>query len=158
MKRLAVICLVALPLALAATAAGSTTQTFQATFHDVAFQNDCSPPIVFCGTGVVAGYGQASMVVRVTLNVPIPGSPCNDVAGIRWITLEDGSGTFVSTFSGVRCPLGEGGHAVRIEFHWTADANASSGVFAGASGDGTGVNTTAGNVQVVSLTGTITVS
>jgi hypothetical protein len=36
------------------------------------------------------------------------------------------------------------------------DPAKSSGVFAGATGSGTGVNRTAGNVQVVSLTGTIT--
>jgi len=157
MKRLAlVLCLAAFPLGLAANASASGTETFQATFHDVWFQNpDCSPPIVFCGSGVVAGYGQATTIVRVTRNVPIPGTACTDVAGIRWMTLDDGSGIFVSTFTGVRCPLGEGVHAFRVEFDWTADPNASSGVFAGATGAGTGVNTTAGNVQVVSLTGTI---
>ena len=158
MRKLAVLCCVAaLPLTLAVTAATGATQSFQATFHDVSFQNSCSPPVVFCGSGVIDGFGPASTVVRVTKNVPIPGTACADVGGIRWMTLDDGSGTFVSTFTGVRCPLGEGGHAFRIEFNWTADGNASSGVFAGASGSGTGVNTTAGNVQVVSLAGTITV-
>jgi hypothetical protein len=156
MKRFAFITVAALALAIAGTASGSTIQRFQATFHDVAFQNTCTPPIVFCGSGVVAGYGQASIVVRVTRNVPIAGTDCNAVAGIRWITLDDGSGTFVSTFTGERCPLGDGGHANRVDFEWTADPNASTGVFAGATGTGTGVNTTAGNVQVVSLAGTIT--
>jgi len=156
MKRLTIIVLAATALAVASGASASTTQPFQATFQDVAFQNTCTPPIVFCGSGVVAGYGQASIVVRVTRNVPIAGTACNDVAGVRWISLDDGSGTFVSTFNGERCPLGDGGHANRVEFEWTADPNASTGVFAGATGSGTGVNTTAGNVQVVSLTGTIT--
>jgi hypothetical protein len=155
MKQLAVVVTALVALAIAGTASGST-QTFQATFHDVSFENTCSPPIVFCGSGVVAGYGQASIVVRATRNVPIPGSACNDVAGIRWITLDNGSGTFVSTFTGQRCPLGDGGAGFRVDFDWTADPNASSGVFAGATGSGTGINTTAGNVQVVSLTGTIT--
>jgi hypothetical protein len=155
MKRLAVIGLAVLALAIAGTASAST-RTFQATFHDVGFQNTCSPPIVFCGSGVVAGYGQATIVVRAIRNAPIPGSACTDVAGIRWITLQDGSGTFVSTFTGQRCPLGDGGNAFRVDFEWTADPNASGGVFAGATRTGTGVNTTAGNVQVVSLTGTIT--
>lgn len=72
------------------------------------------------------------------------------------MTLDDASGTFVSMFSGIRCPLGGGGNAFRVDFTWTADGGASTGVFAGAAGAGTGVNTTAGNVQVVSLTGTIT--
>jgi hypothetical protein len=159
MKRLAIVCLAAMPLALTATAAASNTQTFHATFHNVSFQTGCSPqtvPIPFCGSGTVAGYGTAAMIVRVTKNVPIPGSPCADVAGLRWITLDDGSGTLVVTFSGVRCPLGAGGKAFRVELNWTVDPSASSGVFAGATGEGTGVNTTAGNVQVVSMSGTIT--
>jgi hypothetical protein len=156
MKRLALIGLSACALAAVGVASGSTSQAFQATFHDVSFQNTCSPPIVFCGSGGVAGYGPASTVVRVTRNAPIPGTPCNDVAGIRWITLDDGSGTFVSTFTGERCPLGSGGNAFRVDFDWTADPIDSTGVFAGSTGAGTGVNTTAGNVQVVSLTGTIT--
>jgi hypothetical protein len=147
---------VAVALVVAGPARAMTTEDFHATFHDVAFQNSCTPPIVFCGSGVVAGYGPATTVVRVTRNVPIPGTSCNDVAGIRSISLDDGSGTFVSTFTGRRCPLGNGGHANRVEFDWIADPNASSGVFALTTGTGTGVNTTAGNVQVVSLTGTIT--
>jgi hypothetical protein len=158
MKRLAIIVLSTLALAVAGTASSSTTQAFQATFHDVAFQNTCTPPIVFCGSGAVAGYGPASTVVRVTRNVPIAGTACSDVAGIRSISLDDGSGTFVSTFTGERCPLGNGGNAFRVDFDWTADPSASSGVFAGATGTGTGVNTTAGNVQVVTLTGTLTLA
>ena len=155
MRRLiALICLLALPFPLVATAAAATTQAFHATFHDVVFQNSCSPPIVFCGSGVVGGYGKATTVVRVTSIVPIPGSTCMAVAGTRTIVLEDGTGTLVLGFSGVRCPLGEGGHAFRIQFGYTIAAG--SGVFAGATGGGTGVNTTAGNVEVASLSGTIT--
>ena len=157
MKRLAITGLAVLALAVAGTASATTTQAFHATFHDVSFQNTCSPPIVFCGSGTVAGYGRATTVVRVTRNVPIAGTPCNDVAGIRSMTLDDGSGTFVSTFTGERCPLGNGGNAFRVDFDWAADPNASTGVFAGATGAGTGVNTTAGNTQVVTLDGTITV-
>jgi len=156
MKRLTILALATAALTIAGTASASTTQPLQATFHDVTFQNSCTPPIVFCGSGAVAGYGQASTVVRVTRNVPIPGTACNDVAGIRSVSLDDGSGTFVSTFAGKRCPLGDGGKAFRVDFDWDADPSASTGVFAGATGTGTGVNTTAGNVQVVSLTGTIT--
>lgn len=156
MKRLTRIALATLALAVAGTASGSTTRAFHASFHDVSFQNACSPPIVFCGSGAIAGYGRATTVVRVTRNVPIAGTACNDVAGIRWMTLDDGSGVFVSTFTGERCPLGTGGHAFRVDFDWTADPTASTGVFAGATGTGTGVNTTAGNTQVVTLAGTIT--
>jgi hypothetical protein len=156
MKRFTVIAFTALVLAVVGTAGASTTQAFHATFHDISFQNTCTPPIVFCGSGAIAGYGRASTMVRVTRNVPIPGTPCNDVAGIRSMTLDDGSGIFVSTFTGERCPLGNGGNAFRVNFDWTADPDASTGVFAGATGTGTGVNTTAGNVQVVTLNGTLT--
>jgi hypothetical protein len=156
MKHVAIVVLGALALTLAGTAGAATTQTFHATMHDVSFQNSCVPPIVFCGSGAVAGYGRASTMVRVTRNVPIAGTACTDVAGIRWITLDDASGTFVSTFTGERCPLGNGGNGFRVDFDWSADPNASTGVFAGATGSGSGVNTTAGNVQVVSLNGTIT--
>jgi hypothetical protein len=156
MKRFTVIGLAALALAVAGTASATTTQAFHATFNDVSFQNTCTPPIVFCGNGNVAGYGRASTVVRVTRNVPIAGTPCNDVAGIRSMALDDGSGTFVSTFTGERCPLGNGGNAFRVDFDWAADPNASSGVFTGVTGSGTGVNTAAGNTQVVTLEGTIT--
>ena len=146
----------AVALLVAGLASAATTQNFHATFHDVSFQNSCMPPIVFCGSGVVDGFGLASTVVRVTKNVPIPGTSCADVGGIRSMILDDGSGTFVSTFTGRRCPLGNGGNAFRVDFTWTGDGGTSTGVFAGVSGTGTGVNTTAGNVQVVSLTGTIT--
>ena len=135
----------------------SSTTSFHAQAHLVDFQNSCTPPIVFCGGGTVAGYGRATMVVRATINAPIPGTDCFTVSGLRWITLDDGSGTLASSFTGTRCPLGEGGHAFRIEFSYTIDAAASSGVFAGATGSGTGGNTTAGHTQVVSLSGTITV-
>ena len=152
----ATLLLVAVALVAAAPASATTTENFHATFHDVAFQNSCVPPIVFCGSGVIDTFGPATTIVRVTRNVPIPGTNCADVAGLRQMILDDGSGTLVTTFTGTRCPLGEGGHASTVDFTWVTDGTASTGVFAGATGGGTGVNTTAGNVQVVSLAGTIT--
>jgi hypothetical protein len=143
---------------LAGSARASTTTGFHAVFHDIG-GNGCTPPLVFCGSGEVSGIGSAGTVVRVTHNAPIPGSPCFDVAGVRSITLDDGSGTLVSTFSGTRCPLGEGGNAFRVDFTWNDDPGSSSGLFAGATGSGTGVNTTgAGGNQVVTLDGTLTLS
>ena len=114
------------------------------------------PPTVFCGSGNVNGYGRATTVVRATRNAPIPGTACSNGAGVRRTTLDDGSGTLVSSFTGTRCPLGEGGHGFRIEFSYVVDPTLSSWVFAGATGEGTGVNRTAGNVQGVSLSGTLT--
>jgi hypothetical protein len=63
----------------------------------------------------------------------------------------------VSDFTGIRCPLGNGGHAFRVDFDWGDDPGASRGSFAGATGSGTGVNTTADDMQVVTLYGTLTV-
>ena len=137
-------------------ARASSTTSSHAHAHLVNSQNSCTPPIVFCGSGTIDGYGRATMVVRATINAPIQGTDCLAVSGLRWIRLDDGSGTLASSFTGKRCPLGEGGHAFRIEFSYTIDPAASSGVFAGATGSGTGVNTTAGNMQVVSLSGTMT--
>jgi hypothetical protein len=48
----------------------------------------------------------------------------------------------VSDFTGIRCPLGNGGHAFRVDFDWGDDPGASHGSFARATGSGTGVNTT----------------
>jgi hypothetical protein len=132
----------------------SNTTRFQAVFHDI--EDSCTPPVVFCGFGNVNGYGRATTRVIARQTAPVPGTACFCVSGVRSITLEDGSGTLVSTFTGTRCPLGEGGHAFRIEFSYVIDSEASSGVFAGATGSGTGENTTAGNMQVVYLNGTIT--
>lgn len=70
----------------------------------------------------------------------------------------DGNGTLVATFAGTRCPLGDGGHATTVDFSWTIDGGVSTGTFAGSAGGGTGRKITAGNVQVVSLTGTITLA
>ena len=77
----------AVALLVAGPASAATTQNFHATFHDVSFQNSCMPPIVFCGSGVVDGFGLASTVVRVTKNVPIPAiiatERCSRVIGSR---------------------------------------------------------------------------
>ena len=149
---------IAVALIAVAPGAAATSENLHATFHDVSFQNSCVPPIVFCGSGVIDGFGPATTVVRATRNVPIPGTACADVAGVRQMTLDDDSGTLVATFTGTRCPLGNGGHASTVDFTWTIDGGASSGIFAGSAGGGTGVNITAGNVQVVSLAGTITLA
>jgi hypothetical protein len=70
MKRLVLIGFAVLGLAVVGGAGATTIQAFHATFQDVSFQNTCTPPVVFCGSGNVAGYGQATTVVRVTRNAP----------------------------------------------------------------------------------------
>ena len=134
--------------------AASTTK-FHAVFHD-AFPSDCAPPIVFCGSGSVARYGRATTVVRATRMTPIPGTVCADVAGTRSITLDDGSGTLVSSFTGTRCPRGRKGRVFKISFDSVIDPQASSGIFAGATGGGPGRNTTNRNRQMFLLKWSIT--
>lgn len=66
----------------AVPASAATTQNFHATFDDVSLQNpDCTPPIVFCGSGAIAGFGPATTVVRVTRSIPIPGTRAQTSAG-----------------------------------------------------------------------------
>ena len=135
--------------------AASTTK-FHAVFHD-AFPSSCAPPIVFCGSGSVARYGRATTVVRSTqMPTPIPGTACTRVAGTRSITLDDGSGTLVSSFTGTRCARGRKGHAFTIHFDSVIDPQASSGIFAGATGGGPGRNTTNRNRQMFNLKWRIT--
>ena len=127
--------------------------TFRATFHDNGSLATCAPGAVFCGRGVLTGFGPATTEVHATSIVPA--GDCLSVSGTRTITLTDGSGSLAMTFSGTRCPLGRGGHAARVLFGWTIVSG--TGAFAGATGSGSGINTTAGarETQVVSMKGTI---
>ncbi len=134
--------------------AASTTK-FHAVFHD-AFPSSCAPPIVFCGSGSVARYGSATTVVRASRPTPIPGTACTNVAGTRSITLDDGSGTLVSSFTGTRCPRGRKGHVFKITFDSVIDPEASSGIFAGATGGGPGYTTSNRNRQTYRLKWNIT--
>ena len=148
---LAVVALMLVP----GSAQASSTTKFHAVFHD-AFPSSCPPPIVFCGSGTVARYGRATTVVRATHMAPIPGTRCAEVAGMRWITLDDGSGTLVSSFTGTRCAVGRSGHTFKIRFNSVIDPAASTGIFAGANGGGKGSNTTNRNRQMFRLRWTIT--
>ena len=134
---------------------GASTTKFHAVFHDT-FPSSCAPPTVFCGSGSVARYGRATTVVRATRMAPIPGTRCAEVAGIRTITLDDGSGTLVSSFTGTRCPRGRKGHAFKIQFDSVIDPNASSGIFEGATGGGPGYTTSNRNRQTYRLKWDIT--
>ena len=138
------------------SAQAASTTKFHAVFHD-AFPSSCAPPIVFCGSGSVARYGRATTVVRSTqMPTPIPGTACTSVAGTRSIRLADGSGTLVSRFTGTRCPRGRKGHVFKIQFNSVIDPQASSGIFAGATGGGPGRNTTNRNRQMFLLKWRIT--
>ena len=135
--------------------AASTTK-FHAVFHD-SFPSNCAPPTVFCGSGSVARYGSATTRVQSTqMPTPIPGTACASVAGRRFITLDDGSGTLVSSFTGTRCPRGRKGHVFKITFNSVIDPNASSGIFAGATGGGPGYTTSNRTRQTFRLKWSIT--
>ena len=157
-KSIGLVCLAAAAtLALVPVSAGAADTTkFHAVFHD-AFPSSCAPPTVFCGSGSVARYGRATTVVRSTqIPTPIPGTACANVAGTRSIALDDGSGTLVSSFTGTRCALGRKGHAYKIHFDSVIDGQASSGIFAGASGGGPGYTTSNRNRQTFRLEWDIT--
>lgn len=134
--------------------AASTTK-FHAVFHDT-FPSGCAPPTVFCGSGSVARYGRATTVVRSRMPTPIPGTACANVAGTRSITLEDGSGVLVSHFTGTRCPRGRKGHAFKIQFDSVIDPQASSGIFADATGGGPGRTTSNRSQQTFRLKWSVT--
>lgn len=139
-----------------ASANAADTTKFHAVFHD-SFPSSCAPPTVFCGSGSVARYGRATTVVRSTqMPTPIPGTSCAQVAGIRSITLNDGSGTLVSRFTGTRCPRGRKGHVFKIQFDSVIDPQASSGIFRGATGGGPGSTTSNRNRQTFRLKWNIT--
>lgn len=143
-------------LALVPGSAGAADTTkFHAVFHDT-FPSSCAPPTVFCGSGSVARYGSATTVVRAGRPTPIPGTACANVAGTRSITLDDGSGTLVSSFTGTRCPRGRKGHVFKITFDSVIDGQASSGIFAGATGGGPGYTTSNRNRQTYRLKWDIT--
>ncbi len=154
-KTIAMVLVAAALIVVPGSADAASTAKFHAVFHD-AFPSSCPPPIVFCGRGSVARYGRATTVVRATRMAPIPGTRCAEVAGTRSITLDDGSGTLVSSFTGTRCPRGRKGQAFKIDFDSVIDPQASSGIFAGATGGGPGRNTTNRNRQMFRLKWSIT--
>ena len=88
----------------AASASAASTTTFQAAFHDNGSLATCAPTAVFCGSGVLVGFGPATTEVHATSI--IPAGDCLIVSGTRAVTLTTGSGSLAMTFSGTRCPAG----------------------------------------------------
>jgi hypothetical protein len=149
----------------AAPASASTTSRFQATFqrHFGAGVTPLPCDTDICGTGTVAGYGEATNSTTVTSFTRIPGTDCSAVTATATITLSDGS-TLTYEASATRCPVGNSrnapGSAVSygnpISATGTFTITDGTGVFAGASGTGTFIDYFAGDVEVVELSGTIT--
>lgn len=151
--------LIAATTALAGSASASANSRFQATFVDIYSQCPTSPPVVFCGDGNIAGVGGATSMVTLTGIAPIPGSDCLQLSAVRTITLDSGTGSLTLDETGTRCPPSApaGSNAVGGPFTVakTYDIASGTGVFSGATGNGTDINRSAGNSQVSVVSGTL---
>jgi hypothetical protein len=149
----------------AAPASASTTSTFEATFQQH-FGRGVAPlpcDVTFCSEGTVAGYGHATGATTIISVRRVPGTYCIEFTATSTITLADGSTLSVDA-SGTRCPVGGShdapGHLVSygnpITTSGTFTITGGTGVFAGASGSGTFKASSAGDVEVTELSGTLT--
>jgi hypothetical protein len=104
-------------------------------------------PDAFCGVGAVAGHGPATISILDETFDEVPGSQCLAVTRIERIDLLDGSGSLALESAGTFCrPGGSGnshasnssyGFPGRFDLRFTVVAADSSGIYAGAWGDGT---------------------
>ena len=100
--------LVGVSLVLIATVVEAQTQPFEARFKEKVRHNDpfCATGI-FCGTGTVEGYGEATITVNPTSIGPGLGAPCfQSITAVATVTLSDGSGTLTIDAAGVLCKPG----------------------------------------------------
>jgi hypothetical protein len=151
-------------LAIAAPASASATTNFSATFQ-LHYRHGVAPvpcSVDFCFSGIVAGYGEATLSGTVTSSSPILGTSCASATYEATIELAESS-TLALEASGVVCPVGNSGNAPGspvsygnpISLTGTFTIPGGTGVFAGASGSGTFIDYFAGDVQVANLSGTI---
>ena len=91
--------------------------------------------IINTGTGTVQGFGPATMVLSITQDHDV--TPCgagsSTNAAIRRITLAQG--VLVEEELAIACPTPSGGLIITGTYH--VDGPSSSGLFAGARGEGT---------------------
>jgi hypothetical protein len=103
------------------------------------------------GSGTLEGFGSASVTTGVTQDRTVtmcgPGSSV-DQAATRIVTA---GGTLILRVSGTRCLDANGTPVIRGTF--VVDGAASSGIFAGARGDGDLVNTIGPSSNTVTLSG-----
>src|SRR5215211_2745050 len=103
------------------------------------------------GSGTLEGFGSATVTTGVTQDRTVttcgPGSSV-DQAATRIVTAD---GTLITRVSGTRCLDSDGTPIIRGTF--VVDGAASSGIFAGASGDGDVVNTIGPTSNNVTLSG-----
>jgi hypothetical protein len=157
-------------MALAATAGAATRTPIRGTFeihfpkgHEAS--NAPCPADEFCGVGSLAGYGAATITILDETFDEIPGSPCFAVTRVEQVDLLNGRGTLVIGSAGTFCrPGGSGdshagpssyGGPGRWNLAFTVDGAQSTGVFAGASGNGTETMGANGGVGVWHLAGSL---
>jgi hypothetical protein len=134
--------------AVAGASTGSLTASFTIQFPKghPASNAPCDPD-AFCGVGAVAGSGRATITIVAETFDEIPDSPCLAVTRAERIDLLDGSGSLAIESVGSFCrPGGSGdshasdssyGFPGRFGLRFTIVGADSTGIYAGASGDGT---------------------
>ena len=169
-RTLAVLGVVVSALALGSQAIAGTQQlngAFTVQFgRGLGTSNAPCPAETFCGTGTLAGLGQATDTIEFTSFEPIEGTSCSAVTFVETIELLDGTGTLVLPSEGTFCSPGGSdstpvppqayGHPHTVRASFTIDGASSTGSFAGASGSGTKSIVLAGDVATIRLSGTIT--
>ena len=151
----------------AAPAAPAQSTSFEARFQEFFGQSiphPCSAPFLVCGTGEVAGFGSATSTFEILTIDFDPATACGETTFRYTITLSSGAGTVTLTGDGTVCFPGNStfapgamksfGNPFQLTFTWTVTGG--TGVFAGATGSGTGVTKTAGESGHTVLSGTIT--
>ena len=144
-------------LVVAAPATADTTVSYQATFvENAGGQATCTPVLESCGSATISGFGHVAYQIIVF-------NDCGPNCHIRTIVFDDGS-TLVIQESVIAPPVSPG-NSVRaganapifLEISQTILGSESTGIFAGATGSGSGrVNLSAG--AIVHTSGTITLA
>jgi hypothetical protein len=158
---LAVVATVAIVFGLTGAATAGTTYEGRFVLHfgrGGGASNSPCPNDSFCGVGTLAGFGPATSTLDFTSFEEIEETPCLAVTLTETITPLDGSGTLVLEEAGVFCSPGGSdgaplppanqsyGHPHTMETTYTVDPDASTGVFAGATGSGSTSFVSAGDV------------
>ena len=118
-----VVALAALSIVVAGSA--QTTQEFKAHFQDF---DVCAPGIDECGHGHIQGFGTVTSALVFTSFAPGPGPDCVTGTADRFVRLDRDGSTLLLAIAGTICEQ-------KIE--GTFAIVGGSGVFSGASGEGT---------------------
>ena len=167
MRRAALIGVLLLPLVVfvGVAPASATTMPFQASFQTFGGASTAHPCLAFvvCGTGTVAGFGDATSTLDLIAFSFDPATGCGTATAEFVITLADGS-TLTLLETGTICWPGAAGTApgslfhsfgnpVRLDFTFTVVDG--TGVFEGLTGSGTMTGKLAGESGHITLSGTL---